>query len=170
MSADGGGFFINEFYTAAYVIMTCFSTLPSMTVCVLVQFLVVLAGSFFDMLSHRICELKQSSAKSQDAVAEILIGLNDWKRKHLRVTQMVGRLNECFGLVTLFVIIRGLISILVSSYNIMIFSSSMNTDSGDGAQKYAYVSIVLETFYISLSIGSACYLDIKVSHQFIITH
>ena len=147
--------------------MTCFSTLPSMTVCVLVQVLVVLAGSFFDILSHRICELKESSAKSQDSDAEILIGLNDWKRKHLRVTQMVERLNECFGLVTLLVIMRGLISIMVSSYNVMIFNSSKNTDSGEGVKIYAYVSIALETFYISLPIGSACYLHAKVSYQFI---
>jgi len=165
MSAYGGGFFFNKFYIiAAYVIMTCFSTLPTMTICVLVQVLVVLAGSFFEILSHRIRELKESTVKSPDAEAEILLGLNDWKRKHLRVTQMVDRLNECFGLVTLFVILRGLISIMVSSYNITIFDSSRNTDNGEGAKNYAYASIALETFYISLPIGSAWYLQVKVSN------
>ena len=148
--------------------MTCFSTLPTMTICVLVQVLVVLAGSFFEILSHRIRELKESTAKSPDAEAEILLGLNDWKRKHLRVTQMVDRLNECFGLVTLFVILRGSISIMVSSYNIMVFNSSKNTDSGEGVKIYAYVGIVLESFYLSLPIGSACYLQVKVSHHIIL--
>ena len=167
MRADSGTFFKNYFVFGVYVFMSCLATLPSMCVCVLVQVLVVLTASLFNILSLRIVELKEMSCSSHHTSEfenEALIGLNDWKMKHWMLTQLVDRINECFGLVTLLAMMRGFISIMVSSYNMVIFDSNQN---GLDIKIYSWASIVLETFYLLLPIAAAWYLEIKVLFTFV---
>ena len=129
-----------------------------MLIVVLVQVLIVLTASLFNSLSLEIDELKYLSSKTLD-LHQALIGLDDLKRKHFVLCRLVDRINQCFGLVTLLAMLRGFISIMVGSYNLVIFDSIRN---GLDIKIYSWATIAFETFYLLLPIGAAWYLSFNV--------
>jgi len=166
MQAEDGSFFASRPIMNLFIFLVGCAALTTSFISVMVSLLFVLAADLYKNLSERIDELRMIGLKSSDPKL-VVIGINDWKRKHLLLTQFVDRINSTFGLVTLLVIARGFVYILVNTYNMVVFESNMGNnhrqqDDSFDVKIYPWFGIVLELFYLSLAIAAAYYLQIAV--------
>lgn len=168
MQAEDGSFFGSRPIMALFIFFISCATLAASCIPVIVSMLIVLAADFFNILNERIDKLRAIGLASSDPKS-ILIGINDWKRKHLLLTQFVGRINASFGIVTLLVTVRGFVYIIVNSYNMVVFESnkgnSRQQEVSFDVKIYPWTGIVLELFYLSLAIAAAYYLKLSVIFQ-----
>ena len=169
MQAEDGSFFGSKLRMALFMFFLSCATLAASCIPVMVSMLIVLAADFFNILDERIDNVRAIGLASTDPKS-ILIGINYWKRKHLLLTQFVGRINSSFGIVTLLVTIRGFVYIIVNSYNMVVFESNKGSNPYGRQQAevsfdvkiYPWTGIVLELFYLSLAIAAAYYLKCSV--------
>ncbi len=169
MQAEDGSFFGSRLGMALFVFFMSCATLAASCIPVMVSMLIVLAADFFNILNDRIDQLRAIGLASSEPKS-ILIGINDWKRKHLLLTQFVGRINSSFGIITLLVTIRGFLYIIVNSYNMVVFETNKGNnpnsrqlvDVSFDVKIYPWTGIVLELFYLSLAIAAAFYLKLSV--------
>jgi len=169
MQAEDGSFFSSEPIMALFAFFIGCAALTASFIPVMVFLLYVLAADFYNILRERIDELREIGLKSSDPKL-VLIGITDWKRKHLLLTQFVGRINSNFGLITLLVTFRGFVYIIVNSYNMVVFESTRRNIPGSNRLQdvsfdvviYPWTGIVLELFYLSSAIAAAYYLQLAV--------
>jgi len=166
MQAEDGSFFGSRLGMALFVFFMSCATLAASCIPVMVSMLIVLAADFFNILNDRIDQLRAIGLASSEPKS-ILIGINDWKRKHLLLTQFIGRINSSFGIVTLLVTVRGFVYIIVNSYNMVVFESSKENNRQSAnvsfdVKIYPWTGIVLELFYLSLVIAASHYLKCSV--------
>ena len=138
MQAEDGSFFGSKLRMALFMFFLSCATLAASCIPVMVSMLIVLAADFFNILDERIDNVRAIGLASTDPKS-ILIGINDWKRKHLLLTQFVGRINSSFGIVTLLVTIRGFVYIIVNSYNMVVFESNEENKRQQG-RLYSYIT------------------------------
>lgn len=167
--ADVGGFFYNPFLMGVFLLMNNMAVLASICIPILVFAMIFIIGAIFGVLNREVSELREEYFASMDS-KRLLIALNEWKRKHLVAAKLVDKINSCFGIIILLVILRGFVFIIVNSYN-MVTSGVSNNKKKDGAINgagldvtiFPWVGIILEVFYLVLAISSAYYLQNRVN-------
>ncbi len=161
--ADMGGFFYNQAFMGFYLVMNNMAVLASICIPILVFAMIFIIGAIFGVLNREVSELREEYFASMDS-KRLLIALNEWKRKHLVAAKLVDKINTCFGIIILLVVLRGFVFIIVNSYN-MVTSGVSKKKEGTGLDVtiFPWVGIVLEVFYLVLAISSAYYLQNRVN-------
>ena len=146
-----------------FVIMNGWAAFVSLLVPVLVFTCIILAALLFSFLDELITDIANIGSRSLD-LASALDALNEWKRLHFLVTRFVDRINRVLGIITLLVMIRGLVNIMVNSYNMAAMANTKkDEDQQWGLEIFNCSGIFLECFYISFMIFTAYYMNRNVS-------
>ena len=147
-----------------FVVMNSWAALVSLLVPVVVFACIILAALLFSFLDELITDITSSGSRSLD-LASALDALNEWKRLHFLVTRFVDRINRVLGIITLLVLIRGVVNIMVNSYNMAAMDNTRKEKDNWGWNIFNWSGIFLECFYISFTLFTAYYMNQNVSKE-----
>ena len=144
-------------YTIFKKIITNMAYSSTLSILILFFVLVISASLLFEFLNQKIdmmLLLLHNSSSTECA----LIELNKWKRHHWMVSQLVDRINDCFGMIVFLSVLRGFVSFISYAYS-MAFASNKNDAFWE---LYYLIVFVNEFFHLWLAVYPPYFLQSEV--------